>query len=415
MSWARAARRADDAPPLLIACTGWGQPQDRARAREAGFDHHLVKPIDPLAVLRAVAAAGLGTPAPKAPRLRLMDEHTVPTTADNAAAVGGGATRDRVGIGASSGGVTALRQLVAALPPDLPAALCVVVHISAQARSVLPQILSQAGALPAVSAEDGMALRAGRIHVAPPDCHLLVEGDTLRVVRGPPENRHRPAIDPLLRSLAWSHGPRAVGVVLSGGLDDGTAGLWALKSCGGTTIVQEPDEAGNPEMPNNALMHNRIDHRLRLTDIAAMLARLAREPIGTLPPLQPPTGLADEIAFARLEGRGVPGMQRLGALSPFTCPSCRGALWELDEGGPLRYRCHTGHAFSTDSLLADQASAAEQGLYVALRAVEEKAAVLRRLAERTRLDTLRDDYARRAEQLDGSAQALRALLAGTAL
>jgi two-component system, chemotaxis family, protein-glutamate methylesterase/glutaminase len=300
-------------------------------------------------------------------------------------------TRDRVAIGASSGGIAALKKLLAALPPDLPAALCVVLHISPQSRSVLPQILSRAGPLPAVAAEDGMPLQAGRIHVAPPDHHLLVEHDTLRVLRGPPENRHRPAIDPLLRSLAWSHGPRAVGVVLSGALDDGTAGLWALKSCGGTTVVQEPDEAENPDMPNSALLHNRIDHRLRLDGIAALLTRLAHEPIAPVPPQPPPPGLADEIAFARLDGQGLPGMRRLGALSPFTCPSCRGALWELDEGGHLRYRCHTGHAFSSEALLAGQASAAEEGLYVALRAVEEKAGTLRRLAERSGQPSLRDD------------------------
>jgi two-component system chemotaxis response regulator CheB len=323
------------------------------------------------------------------------------------------ATRDRVAIGASSGGVAALKHLVAALPADLPAALCVVLHISPQSRSVLPQILSRAGPLPAVAAEDGMALQAGRIHVAPPDHHLLVEHDTLRVLRGPPENRHRPAIDPLLRSLAWSHGPRAVGVVLSGGLDDGTAGLWALKSCGGTTVVQEPDEAENPDMPNSALLHNRIDHRLRLNGIAALLTRLAHEPIAPAPPQPPPPGLADEIAFTRLDGQGLPGMRRLGALSPFTCPSCRGALWELDEGAHLRYRCHTGHAFSNEALLAGQASAAEEGLYVALRAVEEKAGTLRRLAERSGQPSLRDDYRGRADQLDASARALRALLAGT--
>ena len=197
-----------------------------------------------------------------------------------------------------------------------------------------------------------MPIERGRIHVAPPDNHLLVERDLVRVIRGPRENRHRPAIDPLFRSAAWSYGPRVVGVVLTGNLDDGTAGLWAIKSCGGTTVVQEPEDAQHPDMPMSALMHNRIDHRLPLREIPALLVRLVQEQVdGALP--TPPAGLKDEIEFTKMN-RDLRDSQRLGALSPFTCPSCRGALWELEEGGHLRYRCHTGHAFSNASLLIDQ-------------------------------------------------------------
>jgi len=323
-------------------------------------------------------------------------------------------TRDQVAIGASSGGIEALKHLVSALPAEMPAALFVVVHMAADAPSQLADILSRRGPLPAVQAEDGMPARPGRIHVAPPDHHLLVEGSMLRVVRGPRENRHRPAIDPLFRSLAWSHGPRAVGVVLSGLLDDGTAGLWAIKSCGGTTIVQEPEEAEHPEMPRNALMHNRIDHRLRLVDIAALLARLAREPPDEPAP-QPPASLRDEIAASKLEGQGIAGSLRLGSLSPFTCPQCRGALWEIEVGGALRYRGHTGHGFSGQSLLADQARAAEDGLYTALRVLEEKTEALRRLAERSRLPGLRGDYEERTRALERSGETMRQLLARGAL
>jgi two-component system, chemotaxis family, protein-glutamate methylesterase/glutaminase len=324
-----------------------------------------------------------------------------------------GPTRDIVVIGASAGGVPALKQLVAGLPADFAGSLLVVVHISPEAHSELAAILARAGALPAVPAEDGLEIAPGTIYTAPPDRHLLVEAGRMRVIRGPRENRHRPAIDPLFRSAAWAHGPRVVGVVLSGSLDDGTAGLWAIKSCGGITVVQEPAEAEHPEMPTHALMHNRIDHRLPLAGIAELLVRLSREPVDITRSASPPPGIADEIGFANLEGE-MEDVARLGALSPFTCPTCRGALWELEEGDHLRYRCHTGHAFSQESLQVDQTLAIEESLYSALRAVEEKAAALRRLAERwpEHIPGVKRDYEQRARDLDGSAEVLRSMLAG---
>ena len=325
-----------------------------------------------------------------------------------------GLVRDIAVVGASSGGVEALQRLVASLPADHPGTLCVVMHMSPEARSELPAILSRAGPLPAVSAEDQAPLAAGRIYVAPSNCHLLVEGSALRVVHGPKENRHRPAIDPLFRSAAWSHGPRVVGVILSGGLDDGTAGLWAIKSCGGTTVVQAPEDAEHPEMPMNALTHNRIDHRLPLAEIGPLLTRLAREPVGaTL--AKPPaySNIGEEVAFAELEA-GAEDVYKLGTLSPFTCPSCRGALWEIEEGGHLRYRCHVGHAFSQGSLELEHDIAMETSLYTALRAVEEKAMALRRLADRwpERLPKVKRDYEERAAELDRTADSLRELLGG---
>jgi two-component system chemotaxis response regulator CheB len=324
-----------------------------------------------------------------------------------------GARRDIVAIGASAGGVDALKKLVSALPPDYRGALFIVLHISPDARSELPGILTRAGALPAVSAIDQMPIEHGRIHVAPPDFHMLAEGGLLRVVQGPRENRHRPAIDPLFRSVAWAYGPRAIGVVLTGNLDDGTAGLWAIKSCGGTTIVQEPNEADHPEMPMNALMHNRVDHRLRLEGIAALLTRLAQEAPDPFEPQDPARSLEDELQSVKLT-RSAHGMGELGRLSPFTCPSCRGALWELEEGDHLRYRCHTGHAYSQASLLADQDAAVEESLYAAVRSMQEKAAALRRLAERwpERMPTVKQEYEQRAADLDRSADVLRAMLGG---
>lgn len=321
---------------------------------------------------------------------------------------------DIVVIGASAGGLAALRAMCAALPRDLDAALFVVVHISADFPSELAQILARAGPLPAVAAEDGMAIEHGRLLVAPPDHHLLVEPGRVVVVRGPRENRHRPAIDPLFRSAAWAYGPRVVGVVLSGGLDDGTAGLWAIKSCGGTTVVQDPADAAQPDMPANALMHNRIDHRLPAAEIAPLLARLAHEPVPHARPV-PPQSLKTEVEFAKSQG-DISDMASLGSLTPFTCPSCRGALWELDEGGHLRYRCHTGHAFTQDALLVEQNIETENALYAALRALEEKATALRRISERwpERYPVMRNDYEARAREIDAAADQLRGLLAGAA-
>ena len=325
----------------------------------------------------------------------------------NAAA---GAARDIVVIGASSGGVEALRRLAGALPQDYRGSICVVVHISPDAKPLLPAILGRVGLLPSVLAEDGMPLEPGRIHVAPPDHHLLVERERLTVVRGPRENRHRPAIDPMFRSAAWAYGPRVVGVVLTGNLDDGTAGLWAIKSCGGTAIVQEPAEAAHPDMPTNALMHNRVDYREPLERIAPLLVELARE---AAPPfVPPPPSVEREAAFARFDA-DESDVELLGALSPFTCPACRGALWQVEEGGHLRYRCHVGHAFSQEALSVEQDEAIESSLYLALRAVEEKSVALQRLTERFNggLQGVRASYETRIQELERCAAQLRDILA----
>ena len=317
-------------------------------------------------------------------------------------------------IGTSAGGVSALRALVALLPSDYPGAIFIVLHLSAEAPSVLPELLQRAGPLPVEWATDGQPIVGGRILLAPADCHMLIEQNYVTVVRGPKENRHRPAIDPLFRSAAWAFGPRVIGVVLTGSLDDGTAGLWAIKSCGGTTVVQDPGDAEYAQMPANALMHNRIDHRLPLAEIPALLASLASKTVPPRPAEAPPQRLKDEVEYAKMN-RDLRDMNSLGTLSPFTCPSCRGALWELEESGHLRYRCHTGHAYTHASLLIDQNSAIEEAMYMALRAVEEKAAALRRISERwdERFPAMKADYDQRAGEMDNTAEVLRSLLSGT--
>ena len=340
---------------------------------------------------------------------RVFEEHSQPQHAAGAPVAP--QFHDVVVVGASAGAIQALSALVAGLPADFAGSLFIVVHMSPDVRSKAPEILARAGPLPVVAPQDMTVIAPGRIYISSPDRHMLIDRDRVLIVRGPKENRHRPAIDPLFRSAAWSYGPRVVGVVLTGSGDDGAAGLWAIKSCGGKTIVQDPESAAHPEMPENALLHNEIDHCVALDEIPPLLTRLAHEPVDghEVPRRQ---SLKTEVEFDTM-GRDISDMGSLGKLSPFTCPACRGALWELQDGGILRYRCHTGHAFSEQSLRAEQSNAIEEGLYSALRAVEEKATLLRRLTKgwREKHPHIVADYETRAEELEQSADVLRKMLA----
>ena len=293
------------------------------------------------------------------------------------------ANHEIIVIGASAGGVEALAALVQGLPADLPASLFVVLHLGPHSASVLPQILSQKGTLPARHARDGEAIELGRIYVAPPDRHLLVRHGRVRVSLGPKENSLRPAADPLFRSAAQAYGRRVVGVVLSGTLDDGTAGLQAIKSRGGVTIVQDPRDALFAGMPRSALEGVTIDHCLPITEIAPLLVRLAYEPVkgGGEQPMSDEYEKEAEIAEFDLSVIQ-DDAHRPGVPSGFACPDCGGALWELHEGELIRYRCRVGHAWSPSSLLAEQSEALESALWTALRALEERAALSERVAER---------------------------------
>jgi two-component system chemotaxis response regulator CheB len=252
--------------------------------------------------------------------------------------------RHVVVIGASAGGVTALLQIAESLPASFPAPVCIVQHIGSNP-SLLPELLRFRGPNAAVHAHDGQLLAPGTLHVAPPDHHLLIEGDTVRLTHGPKENHARPAIDPLFRSAAVGFGPRVIGVVLTGQMDDGTAGLKAVKDCGGIAIVQDPASAVEPEMPRSALANVAVDHCVPLEEIAGLLTRLVGEPARP-PRAQVPEQLQREVA----------------------------------ESKPLRYRCHTGHAFTSVSLARAQKDAAEEALWNGIRALREREILLRRLA-----------------------------------
>lgn len=323
---------------------------------------------------------------------------------------------DMIVVGASAGGVEALCQLVGGLPSKLPAAIFVVLHIPAQSPSVLPKILNRSiqkrngqSSLLACHPQDGEAIQHGRIYVAPPDRHLLVKDGYIRLVRGPKENSNRPAVDPLFRTAARTYGPRVVGVVLSGTLDDGTAGLMAVKNRGGVAIVQNPDEALYSGMPKSAIENVDVDHILGISEIAPVLVELAHKPVETEQVEAVSSEMQMESDIAEMEPSAVLSTNRPGTPSGFGCPDCGGALWELDQEGLIRFRCRTGHAFSANTLLAQQSEALEEALWSAFRALEEKAALAQRIATQAR-DRNRIISAERFEEQEQDARQRAALV-----
>ncbi|HUQ82783.1 MAG TPA: chemotaxis protein CheB [Gemmatimonadaceae bacterium] len=285
-------------------------------------------------------------------------------------------------IGASAGGVNSLMRLVSLLPANLSAAIAVAVHVPERARSVLPSILSRHGPVPATHATDGEPLAHGHIYVAPPGYHLLVKRGRLRVVNGPHENGHRPSVDPLFRSAARAHGRRAIGVILSGSLDDGTAGLLSIKDAGGTALVQDPSEAMFDGMPVSAIENVSVD----FVGTVDALADELRARVAALTAMPGDTDMenenGDELDVVEMDS-GTPDPDHWNALpSEFTCPHCHGSLFERHDGHFVRYRCRTGHAYSPDTLAAAQSDGIEAALWIALRSLEESAALHRRLHER---------------------------------
>lgn len=270
-------------------------------------------------------------------------------------------------IGTSAGGVTALRALAAALPADIPAPVCVVQHIGRH-RSELPRLLAHSGVLPATHADHGESLLDGHIYIAPPDCHLLIAGGRLHLSHGPRENFARPAIDPLFRSAAEAYGRGAIGVILTGRLNDGTAGLFEIKRRGGIAVVQAPDDAEYGDMPTSALAHVAVDHCVPLADIPPLLARLAAA-LTKLSVTQPGKEAADMTTDYSLE--------RPIAL---TCPDCGGAVDRSQLGTLTQYRCHIGHAYTGEAMAAAQLEQLEAGVETALRLVNERIEMCRQMA-----------------------------------
>lgn len=324
------------------------------------------------------------------------------------------AGQDVIVVGASAGGVEALLKLVAGLPADLPAAVFVVVHTAPDNPGILPKILARAGKLPVVMPEDLTVIERGRIYVARPDHHLLVKPGYLRTPRGPQENSFRPAVDPLFRTAALAYGPRVVGVILSGGMDDGTHGLSLIKQHGGIAIAQDPEDALVNSMPLSAIRNVEVDYILPVAEIPEVLARLA-----CAVPQKESQTMMSNARVDRDVAEGVTdalrGPRPDGERSVYTCPECGGVLWEVDDGKLLRFRCHVGHGYTAESLLADQAMHLEGSFWAGLRALEENADLRRRIAKRLRnhnFAALADQYDRQAEEAEKQANAIRGLLNG---
>jgi len=321
------------------------------------------------------------------------------------------AQHDVIVIGASAGGVEAISRIVSDLPREIRAAIFVVLHIS-RGRSMLPEILTRAGRLPAAHPTDGEPLQYGRIYVGPPDHHLVLLDGTVRIVHTASENGVRPAVDPLFRSAARAYGSRVIGVILTGALDDGTAGVAAVKEAGGITIAQDPEEAFSPGMPRSAISSGMIDHIVTLHEIPLLLSALTDEDAPSTIPTMGPHVRAMEPDLAEVGIAIKPG-DRPGRPSVFSCPECHGTLWEVEDGGLLRFRCRVGHVYSPDSMMAAQTDEVERSLWTALRTLEERAALAHRLAERGRQ---RDHhwvdkaFTQRAREAEMEANHIRGLL-----
>jgi len=289
-------------------------------------------------------------------------------------------TRDVVVIGSSMGGIEALKILVAQFPLDLPASVSVVQHVADGSPAVLAEILESRGPLPASTAEDGMIMERGRIYVAPANRHLLVTPGCIRVVFGPRENRSRPAIDPLFRTAAVHFRSRVIGVVLTGLLDDGASGLQAIVRCGGTAVVQSPEDAAYPDMPKRALEYVEAARVSAIAKMGSLIERLCREAAPESPPV--PNVLRLEARLTERASEHEDWTQLPGRAVGLTCPECAGALREIDAGeGEPRYRCRVGHAFSVRDLNLSKKSQVEDGLWLAIQTLEERAATLSNLSE----------------------------------
>ncbi|HET8610566.1 MAG TPA: chemotaxis protein CheB [Burkholderiales bacterium] len=290
--------------------------------------------------------------------------------------------RDIIAIGGSLGAVEAVKQLCGDLPPDIAATLFIVVHIGSESRNMLAGAIGARSAIPVTTAVGGETPQRGHAYVAPAGHHLLVMDGVVRLGRGPRENMARPAIDPLFRSVGISYGPRAIGVVLTGMLNDGAAGLADLKRCGGTTVVQNPTEATAPEMPLGALAGSDVDYRAPLGEMAQLLVKLSGEDAAPAPEVPEDIRLEAGIALGRRSDPETTA--KFADPVRLSCPACGGVLSQIRRWPPLRFRCQVGHAYTAEVLAAEQESDVDEAMRVALRIVEERMVLIEKLADDAR-------------------------------
>jgi two-component system chemotaxis response regulator CheB len=274
-------------------------------------------------------------------------------------------------IGASAGGIPAIRSLCEALPADLSAAVFIVLHMSPLSSGEnLARIFQRHTDLTCRVAEDGSSIQAGHLYVAPPNHHLLLSEKGIKLNQGTRENKYRPSIDVLFRSAAVAYRSQVIGVILTGLLDDGTSGMYAIKRCGGMCIVQEPDEAQYADMPQSVLNRLEVDYRLPVADIGVMLTALTGQPVPVAPPV--PRELAIEAQITENMTSTIDQLKQIGDKSDFVCPDCGGGLYAIKNDPTHRYRCHTGHVY-TEQLLQDiQGLHLEESVWVSIRMLEER-------------------------------------------
>ncbi len=316
--------------------------------------------------------------------------------------------RDIIVIGGSSGATAPLKAILAALPADLPAAVFIVLHVPARSIGILAMVASAAGRLPVHQAADGMAILPGNVYLAVPDHHLILANGHLLLGRGPRENMARPAIDPLFRSAAAAYGPRVIGVVLSGLLNDGASGLEAIKRCGGITLVQDPADAIADEMPRSAMQVSMVDLAVPSARIGDTLSELTLEPAGPGAPVPPDIRLEIDIAAGERVDSEV--VQRIADPAALTCPTCGGVLSAVRGAKPLRFRCQIGHGLTAAAVAKQQENAVDEALRVALRIIEERAELVTRMAsdaQNAGRPAVADMYGDRAEEYRQNADVIR--------
>lgn len=284
-------------------------------------------------------------------------------------------------IGASAGGFDVIKTIIRNLPANFQPPIFIVWHTGAEIQGVMPGVLSKLNNIPAAYAEDNEEIRLNRIYIAPPDYHLLLQNDSIRLTHGPKENHFRPAIDPLFRSAAYNFGNRVIGVILSGALDDGTVGLWRIKNSGGIAVVQSPGDAEVPSMPQSVIREVAVDYCAPAADIAGILARVSKSRNENQNPIIRDKRTETELLSAAGDKNAARESFAMGELSPLTCPECNGVLAKITEGGFSRYRCHTGHAFSADTLLATLHERVENDLFTALAGIDESIFLLNHIGD----------------------------------
>lgn len=323
------------------------------------------------------------------------------------------ATRDIIAIGGSAGSGAVLRKVIGDLPADLPASVFISTHMPVNSPGLLSDILSSRAAIPVCRAIDGQPIERGRVYVAVPDRHMLVVDGVIRLGEGPRENMVRPAIDPLFRSAALAFGPRVVGVVLSGMLNDGASGLHAIKACGGVAVVQNPMDAEAEQMPVAALQAVDVDHVVPASDLGRLLVSIAGSVAG--PGRTPSDELDLEVQIAAGIRLGSDKLREIATPSALSCPDCQGVLSEVRNSSPLRYRCQIGHA-ATAEVLASRGSEVDEAVRVAMRVMEERVTLVERMAldaRQTGRTAVAELYEARAVEYRGYATTLRDAAVGS--